>query len=214
MGRFLGRQQGGPGRRWGGADAFQDQYLRFRLNVETPQPLNPCSTGRAQMFLNLTIALFATTLVATAAYAQSSTPATPPESVRSTADGAANPECVTNPNIPDRSPQPAPNAWWPARWMQMENWVRLAPGQPHNPAANPAPCPAPADRRSRGPPRYGVLRMEIYRQDEIVRSGCVRYWTAGVPWVPTSGGTITWSKPRMLRTKQPTPGTDTNRKVG
>ena len=53
------------------------------------------------MSLKVTTILFAISLIATAAHAQSSSPKSPPESVRSTAEGAANPECVTNPNIPD-----------------------------------------------------------------------------------------------------------------
>jgi len=53
------------------------------------------------MLLRLITAGFAISMLGTAAYAQSNSPTTLPESVRSTADGAANPECVTNPNIPD-----------------------------------------------------------------------------------------------------------------
>ena len=49
----------------------------------------------------MTTACFALSLLGPGAYAQSNTPTTLPEAVRSTADGAANPECVSNPNIPD-----------------------------------------------------------------------------------------------------------------
>ena len=53
------------------------------------------------MPLKMMTACFALSLLGSAAYAQSNRPVTPPEAVRSTADGATNPECVSNPNIPD-----------------------------------------------------------------------------------------------------------------